>query len=137
MGEGFWSFGCRNDVEFKSYKGLGSYLRSRFGEWWVGGGVYQKFAAIGYECRVQPFIGAPVKAYGWIAEMNYGKGCWGQWFENGAIGYHDGAWRVMYGDFGQRGGMTLASLKHKMRRRNPRPNAEIPPDAPGVPPAPL
>lgn len=134
MGEGFYSYGCRSDVEVKSYTGLGSYLRSRFGEHWVGGGVYQKFASVGYECYVNPFLGAPVKPYGWIQEMNYGRGCYGQWFENGAIGYHDGAWRIMYGRYGQTGGMTLASLMHKVRRSKPRPNAEVPPDPPSDPP---
>ena len=131
MGDGFWSNGCRSDVEYYGYPGLGSYYRSRFGQHWVGGGIFQKYASVGYECRVQPFLGAPVKGYGWIQEMNYGRGCYGQWFENGAIGYHDGAWRIMYGDYGQRGGMTLASLKHKVRRSKPQPNAEVPPNPPG------
>ena len=135
MGEGFWSYGCRNDVEWKGYQGAGSYYRSRFGTYWVGGGVYGKFAEGGrYECYGHPFLGAPVKAYGWIAEMNYGRGCYGQWFENGAIGYHDNAWWVMYGDYGQRGGMTLAAVKHKVKRSKPRPNAEVPPDPPGEAP---
>lgn len=132
MGEGFYSYGCRNDVEWKGYSGVGSYYRSRFGEYWVGGGVYQRYAATGrYECYGHPFLGAPVKAYGWIAEMNYGRGCWGQWFENGAIGYHDGAWRIMYGNYGQRGGMSLASPQAQVRRSKPRPDAEVPPDPPG------
>ena len=132
MGEGFYSYGCRNDVEWKGYAGLGSYYRSRFGEYWVGGGIFQKYAEGGrYECYGHPFLGAPVKAYGWIQEMNYGRGCYGMWFENGAIGYHDGAWRVMYGRYGQTGGMSLASLKHKLRRGKPRPDAEVPPDPPG------
>lgn len=130
MGEGFWSNGCRSDVEYKGFSGIGSYYRSRFGEWWVGGGVYQKYASVGYECYVEPFLGAPVKAYGWIAEMNYGRGCWGQWFENGAIGYHDGAWRVMYGRYGQTGGLTIAAVFHKLRRSKPRPDAEVPPGLP-------
>lgn len=133
MGEGFWSNGCRSDVEYKGFSGLGSYYRSRFGEWWVGGGVYQKYASVGYECYVNPFLGAPVKPYGWIAEMNYGRGCYGQWFENGAIGYHDGAWRIMYGNYGQRGGLSLAGIRQKLRRAKPRPDAEIPPDPPVEP----
>ncbi len=137
MGQGFWSTGCRSDVEFYGYPGLGAYYRSRFGQHWVGGGVYQKFASVGYECYVNPFLGAPVKPYGWIQEMNYGRGAYGQWFENGAIGYHDGQWRIMYGNYGQTGGMSLSSLKYKVRvrRSKPRPDAEIPPDPPGEPPA--
>lgn len=104
MADGYWSTGCRSDVEYYGYPGSGSYYRSRFGTYWVGGGVFQKFASLGYECYVSPFLGAPVKAYGWIQEMNYGQGCYGQWFENGAIGYHGGAWRIMYGNYGQTGG---------------------------------
>lgn len=135
MGEGFWSYGCRNDVEYKGYSGLGSYYRSRFGTHWVGGGIYQKFAEGGrFECYGHPFLGAPVKGYGWIAEMNYGQGCYGQWFENGAVGYHDGAWRIMYGQYGQTGGMSFASIKHLLGRRKPRASAEVPPDPPMEPP---
>lgn len=128
MGDGFWSTGCRSDVEYYGYPGLGAYYRSRFGQHWVGGGVYSKFASVGYECYVNPFLGAPVKDYGWIAEMNYGKGCAGQWFENGAIGYHDGAWRVMYGNYGQTAGRLVPDPP-------PPADAPIPPDAPGDPPS--
>ena len=133
MGNGFWSNGCRSDVEYYGYPGLGAYYRSRFGTWWVGGGVFQKFASVGYECHVNPFLGAPVKAYGWIAEANYGRGAYGQWFENGAVVYHDGAWRIMYGRYGQTGGlMSFASLTFKVKaRRKPQPDAEVPPDPPG------
>lgn len=70
--------------------------------------MYAKYASLGYECYVNPFLGAPVKDYGWVQEMNYGRGCYGQWFENGAIGYHDGAWRVMYGQYGQTAGRLTA-----------------------------
>lgn len=58
-----------------------------------------------------------MKEYGWIAEMNYGKGCPGQWFEGGAIGYHDGAWRIMYGNYGQTTG-RLRALVQKVRREH-------------------
>lgn len=126
MGEGFWSYGCRNDVEYKGYSGLGSYYRSRYGTYWVGGGVYQKFASVGYECYVYPFLGAPVKDYGWVQEMNYGRGCYGQWFENGAIGYHDGQWRIMYGNYGQ----TAGRLADEPEPVIPD-DAEVPPDPPG------
>jgi hypothetical protein len=124
MGDGFWSTGCRADVEYYGYPGQGAYYRTaRFGQHWVGGGVYGKFAEGGrFECNVQPFLGAPVKDYGWVQEMNNGRGCYGQWFENGAIGYHDGAWRIMYGNYGQTAG-----------RLAPEPSApddaELPPEA--------
>lgn len=96
-------------MEWFGYPGWGAYYRTaRYGTYGVSGGVYAKYASLGYECYVTPFLGAPVKDYGWIAEMNYGKGCPGQWFENGAIGYHDGAWRVMYGNYGQTAGRLVA-----------------------------
>lgn len=118
-------------MEFFGYPGWGARYRSRFGTYDVSGGVYQKYAEGNrYECYVQPFLGAPVKAYGWVQEMNYGRGCWGQWFENGAIGYHDGRWNVMYGRYGQTGGMTLAAVRLKLRRSKPRLDAEVPPDPP-------
>lgn len=130
MGTGFWSYGCRNDVEWYGVPGSGSWYRSRFGTYSVTGGLYAKFAEGGrYECYGHPFLGAPVKAYGWIAEMNYGRGCWGQWFENGAIGFHDGRWNIMYGQYGQTGGMSFSALRHKIREgRRPRQDAETPPD---------
>ncbi len=116
------------------YPGWGARYRSRFGTFDVSGGVYQKFAEGGrYECYVQPFLGAPVKPYGWVAEMNYGRGCWGQWFENGAIGFHDGRWNVMYGRYGQ--SALRAALRHPIRRFRQRGErlvsaADLPPDAP-------
>ena len=128
MGDYFWSYGCRNDVEYYGYPGWGARYRSRYGTYDVSGGVYNKFASIGYECYVNPFIGAPVKAYGWIAEMNYGRGCWGQWFENGAIGYHDGQWNVMYGRYGQTGG--IMGLVAAVKARKSKPDQPQPPDAP-------
>lgn len=131
MGDGFWSTGCRADVEYYGYPGWGANYRSRYGTYSVSGGVFQKFASLGYECYVNPFLGAPVKAYGWIAEMNYGRGCYGQWFENGAIGYHDGRWNVMYGNYGQ----TAGRLAEEPEPVIPG-GAEVPPDAPtDVPPA--
>ncbi len=131
MAQGSWSTGCRADVEYFGYPGLGAYYRSRFGQHWVGGGVYQKFASVGFECYVNPFLGAPVKPFGWIAEMNYGKGCQGQWFENGAIGYHDGAWRVMFGRYGQ--SALKVALRHPVRRLRQHPSASVtPPDAPMI-----
>lgn len=138
MGERSWSFGCRSDVDNYSYSGWGSYLRI-----WrngvpgpaiaVSGGVYGKFAEGGrYECYAQPFLGAPVKPYGWVAEANYGRGAWGQWFENGSVVYHDGAWSVMYGRYGQSSlRRSLGALRHPIRRLTQSSvGAEQPPDAP-------
>ena len=134
MGDRFWSVGCRSDVEWYGYPGWGAYYRSRFGTFGVSGGVYQRYASIGYECSP---LGPPVKEYGWIAEMNYGRGCWGQWFEGGAIGYHDGAWRIMYGRYGQSAlRRTVAAVKHPVRRRTtPQPPGAPLPNPEGVPAA--
>lgn len=141
MGERHWSFGCRNDVDNYGYSGWGAYYRI-----WrngvpgpaigVSGGVYQMFAEGGrYECHVHPFLGAPVKDYGWIAEANYGRGAWGQWFENGAVVYHDGAWRVMYGRYGQSAlRWARRAIRHPLRRATQRSwypgRPDSPPDAP-------
>lgn len=96
-----WSVStCRGDVWWYGVPGSGThYWTQRFGQYWVSGGVYQRYSQsdLNFECK----FGPPVKAYGWIQEMNYGKGCYGQWFQNGAIGYHDGQWNVMWGDYGQ------------------------------------
>ena len=48
-----------------------------------------------------------------MAEIHYGKGCPGQGFRGGAVGYHDGAWHIMYGNYGQ------AGLFSRFRRRKP------------------
>ena len=53
------------------------------------------------------------------------------------LGYHDGQWRIMYGSYGQTGGMSFASLTFKVKaRRKPQPDAEIPTDPPGEGPDP-
>lgn len=103
VGDGFWTqSGCKSDVWWYGVPGQGCwYWTQRFGQHFVGGGLYQKYASLNYECGL---LGPPVKDAGWIQEMNYGKGCNGQWFFNGAIGYHDGAWNVMFGDYGQLAG---------------------------------
>lgn len=115
MGDNFWSqSGCRPDVWIFGVPGQGAYAwTARFGTHWVTGGVYQAWKSQGFECGI---AGPPVKEAGWVAEMNYGQGCVGQWFENAAIGYHDGAWRIMYGQYGQTAG-RLARLIGKIRRR--------------------
>lgn len=138
FGDGFWSIGCRPDVQWYGFPGQGSYYRWNNGPMrWVGGGVWSKYRDMGFECGP---LGPPVKDYGWIAEMNYGRGCFGQWFANGAIGYHDGRWNVMLGYYGQMGLRGLMrhpvkTLAGSLRRQSvPGPNAEIPPDGPGAPP---
>ncbi len=138
FGDGFWSTGCRRDVEWYGFPGQGSYYRWNGGPMrWVGGGVWSKYRDMGFECGA---LGPPVKDYGWIGEMNYGRGCFGQWFAGGAIGYHDGRWNVMLGYYGQMGirGLVrhpVATLSFVARRQtSPYPEAEVPPDAPGEPP---
>lgn len=138
FGNGFWSTGCRSDVEWYGFPGQGSYYRWNGGPaWWVGGGIWAAFRDQGFECGL---LGPPVGEYKWISEMNYGRGCFGQWFANGAIGYHDGAWRIMYGYYGQMGIRGL--VRHPVvtvrsvfaRQTLPGDDAEIPPDPPPAAP---
>jgi hypothetical protein len=67
----------------------------------VGGGLYQKYAAEGWECRA---LGPPVKPYQWLSEFQ----AFGQWFIGGAIYYKFGAWQVAYVDWGQTAGRLTA-----------------------------
>lgn len=115
MAEGTYSHGCRPDWQFKSYTGLGSYLRRDGGypEHWVGGGIYQVFAAHHWECTNldSTSLGGPVKDYGLVAEANYGQGAQGQWFERGCITYgselgQPATWHIMYGYYGQGQGVA-------------------------------
>lgn len=101
MGDYAWTWsGCRPDAQWYGIPGSGSYLNTaRFGTYWVGGGIYQKYAQNGYECGA---LGVPVKEYQWLSEF----GAWGQWFEFGAI-YYSGAWRVAYGNWGQTAGRLV------------------------------
>jgi hypothetical protein len=115
---------CRGDVYWYGVPGAGSYLwTQRFGTYWVGGGVYAKFAAVGYECGG---LGAPVKEYQWLSEFS----AYGQWFQGGAI-YYQGGWKVAWGDYGQ----TAGRLAGEVWPEAPD-DAEVPPDAPSVMDAP-
>ncbi len=119
MADGSWSQStCRGDVWWWGVPGQGThYWTARYGQYWVGGGVYQKYASVGYECGG---LGAPVKPYQWLSEF----GANGMWFQGGAIYYSGGQWRVAWGDYGQTAGRLAES--------NPQPpdDAEVPPDAP-------
>ncbi len=126
MGDRFWSTGCRPDVEYFGYPGWGAHYRSRFGTFAVSGGVFQAFAAQGYECGP---LEMPVKPYGWVAEMNYGRGCPGQWFRGGAVGFHDGRWNIMYGRYGQ--SALRVALRHPIRRLSQ--SSTVWPKPPNVP----
>lgn len=123
QGDNAWTQSpCRPDVWIYGVPGQGSWTwHARWGTFWVGGGVYQAWKNQGYEWKNQGYecgiLGPAVKAYGWIAEMNYGQGCPGQWFEGGAVGYHNGAWRIMYGNYGQTAG-RLHSMLQKVRREH-------------------
>lgn len=92
------------------------YWTQRFGQYWVGGGVYQTYAAAGWECYA---LGPPVKAYQWLSEF----GAYGQWFEGGAIYYYAGAWRMALGNYGQTANRLVSPP-------GPPADAEVPPDAP-------
>lgn len=99
MANGSWSAStCKPEVWWYGVPGQGSwYWTQRYGQYWVSQ-TWAKYRDWGFECGT---LGPPVKDYGWIAEMNYGKGCEGQWFLGGAIGWHDGRWNVMAGSYGQ------------------------------------
>ncbi len=121
MADNAWSWStCKPDVQWYGVPGQGSYLwTARFGTYWVGGGLYQKFAAVGYECGS---LGPPVKEYQWLSEFS----AWGMWFLGGAIYFKNGAWQVVYGDFGQTAG-----------RLAPEPEPMIPDDAEAPPDPPV
>lgn len=117
-----WSTsGCRPDVQWYGIPGAGSYQHTdRFGTYWIGGGIYQKFAEAGYECGG---LGPPVKEYQWLSEF----GAWGMWFEGGAIYYSGGAWRIVFGNYGQTHGRLAEETAAAPA------DAEYPPDPPVEP----
>jgi hypothetical protein len=118
-----WSWStCRPYIQWYGVPGSGSYQNTaRFGTYWIGGGIYQKFAQVGYECGQ---LKAPVKEYQWLSEF----AAYGMWFEGGAIYYKNGAWQVTYGDYGQ----TAGRLAEEPEPVIPD-DAEVPPDAPVTP----
>lgn len=119
MADNAWSqSGCRSDVWWYGIPGSGCYYwTARFGQYWVGGGVYQKYASLGFECGG---LGAPVKEYQWLSEFS----AFGMWFQGGAIYFSGGQWRVGWGDYGQTAGrLTEANTE-------PPADAEVPPDPP-------
>lgn len=118
-----WSWStCRPDAQWYGIPSSGSYLNTaRFGTYWVGGGIYQKFAQAGYECGG---LGVPVKEYQWLSEF----GAWGQWFEGGAIYFQGGAWRVAFGNWGQSAGRLAEDPEPVVPE-----DAEEPPDPPLTP----
>lgn len=126
MADNAWSQStCRGDVWWYGVPGQGThYWTARFGQYWVGGGVYQRYAAAGYECGN---LGPPVKAYQWLSEF----GAYGQWFEGGAIYYSGGQWRIALGDYGQTAGRLAEETEPVIPD-----DAEVPPDAPTGAPAP-
>jgi hypothetical protein len=103
VADGAWSASrCRPDVLWWGVPGAGTwYWTARFGQYWVGGVVYQLYAQNGYECGG---LGAPVKPYGFISE--FGGGGEGVWFEGGAIVYRYDTrrWHVYGGLYGQTAG---------------------------------
>jgi hypothetical protein len=123
VADGSWSQStCRADVWWWGVPGQGThYWTQRFGQYWVGGGVYQRYAAAGYECGN---LGPPVKVYQWLSEF----GAYGQWFAGGAIYFSGGQWRIAFGDYGQTAG-RLADIEANVVALPPA-GAEMPPDPP-------
>lgn len=105
MGDNFWSEStCKGGVWWYGIPGQGCwYWTERYGQHFVGGGVYQKYAQAGWECGA---LGEPVKGYQWLSEFAAD----GQWFLGGAIYFKNGAWRIVFGDYGQTAG-RLAEVK--------------------------
>lgn len=102
------------------------YWTQRFGQYWVGGGVYQAYAGTGWECGG---LGPPVKAYQWLSEF----GAYGQWFEGGAIYYSGGRWKTAFGNYGQTAGRLTEDVTEgpaDAERPSDAPGAEQPPVAP-------
>jgi hypothetical protein len=98
VGTGYWSQStCRSDTLWYGVPGQGTwYYTARWGQYWVGGGVYQTYARQGFECSA---LGPPVKDYQYLSEF----ASYGQWFLGGAI-WFNGTWHVSLGDFGQTAG---------------------------------
>ncbi len=92
MGDNAWSWStCNPAVQWYGVPGAGSYYwTQRYGQYWVGGGVYQRYASAGFECGG---LGAPVKEYQWLSEF----AAYGMWFQFGAIYYQGGSWKIAFG----------------------------------------
>ncbi len=121
MADGAWSWStCNASVQWYGVPGQGChYWTARYGQHWVGGGIYQRYAAAGWECGG---LGPPVKAYQWLSEF----ASYGQWFLGGAIYFSGGQWRTVYGNFGQTAGRLAGDTADSPT------DAELPPDAPGA-----
>lgn len=66
---GFWWYGV---------PGSGTHAwTAEYGQFWVGGIIYNRWAQNGYECG---WLGVPTSHYQWTY---YGQ--YGQWFEGGCI----------------------------------------------------
>jgi hypothetical protein len=96
VGERFWSTDpCRPDVYWYGISGQGCwYWTQRFGQYWVSGGIHQKYGQVLYQCGM---LGTPVKTAGFLSEFN----AQGQWFEGGAIYWNGREWVIFVGDKGQ------------------------------------
>lgn len=119
MADNAWSASsCKPSVWWYGVPGQGCwYWTSRFGQYWVGGGVYQKYAVEFWECGR---LGEPVKEYQWLSEF----GANGQWFLGGAIYFKNGSWQVAPGNYGQTAG-RLAHVEAPSSAESP-PEDEVP-----------
>ena len=103
MADNAWSVShCRPDCMVYGVPGRGAWWwTQQFGQYWVSGGIHQKYGQVLYECGM---LGVPVKPAGWIGEFNNQ----GQWFEGGCIVWNlqNGVWQwvVKPGDWGQTAG---------------------------------
>ncbi len=128
MAERAWSqSGCRADIWWYGINGQGCwYWTQRYGQYWVSGGLHQKYGQVAYECGM---LGVPVKSYGWISEF----GGNGQWFVGGCIVWMNGQWVIKVGNWGQTAGrlMDQESLPHDDVEVEdaPLPEVQVPPPA--------
>lgn len=127
MADGAWSTsGCRPDVMWYGFPGQGCYYwTQRFGIRWVGSD-WATYAAWAFECGV---LGPPVKDFEFLSEF----GAAGQWFQNGAIYFKNGAWKVATGDYGQTAGRLAADVGEWPKDAEMPPTFETPPPAPAPP----
>lgn len=106
-----WSRGTcqpQPDEEFWWYglPGQGTWVwTARFGQYWVGGTIYQLWQAQGYECGG---MGTAVKSASSDFYLQWPGGSDGQWFKGGAIVRINGTWQYRWGDYGQYAGRLVA-----------------------------
>jgi hypothetical protein len=121
---------CRPDVLWYGIPGQGTwYYTERFGQHWVGGGIYQRYAQAGWECGN---LGPPVKDYQYLSEF----GAYGMWFQFGAIWFNGQYWSITIGDYGQNANRLSPDIDGPEHVERPPEHDALVADAAKVGPAP-